>query len=238
MCSRTSRPHPPHGRPARSRPGRRTSSRVVRVATTRKPRLGCPPGRPGPGPPAGAATARRMTPGLAIPPCPGTAPSARRRFPAARHGGRRRSRRASRRHPARKRLSPRRPVPASARPPSAVPPSSAPASAAVGQVGRASARPGRPPPGRRQPRPVLAGRCPVAGQPIEGFLDGPQRHAHPLGGTDEGDTTQRLTGIAALVAERAPGGDQTFGLVEMQSRCGYAAARRELADGQLVDVRS
>ena len=51
---------------------------------------------------------------------------------------------------------------------------------------------------------------------IERALDDPERDANLLGGSDEGDPTQGVPGVPALVAGRAAGGDQAFPLVEAQ----------------------
>ena len=55
------------------------------------------------------------------------------------------------------------------------------------------------------------------GQRGQRLADARQRNAEPLRHPDERDPAQRLAGVAALVARRAPAGDQALAFVEVQA---------------------
>ena len=92
-------------------------------------------------------------------------------------------------------------------------------------------------PGRGQPGPVPRGGRPALGQRVQGGLDLGQRDADTLRGADERHPAQHGPRIAPLVAGRPAGGDQTPGLVEVQRGDRRAAARGQLADGDLPCCR-
>ena len=67
------------------------------------------------------------------------------------------------------------------------------------------------------------------------MANGLQRDAGALGDFDDGNATQDIARVAALVAVGAVALDQALRFLKVQCGDGYAAALSKLADAQLVD---
>src|SRR5262245_34895499 len=88
------------------------------------------------------------------------------------------------------------------------------------------------PPGVRELRPVALGRRLARRERVERSADAFEWDSGGLARLNEGDAAQRRTGIPALVALGALGGDEPLPLVEAEGRLRDAAAGRKLTDRQ------
>jgi hypothetical protein len=88
-------------------------------------------------------------------------------------------------------------------------------------------------PGVREAFPILAARRSAPLEAVERLADLGERDAGSPAGLDEGDPTQDGSVVAALVSVGAGRFDQPFAFVEPKRLRRDAAARGDLADGEL-----
>jgi len=74
-----------------------------------------------------------------------------------------------------------------------------------------------------------SGRRASSGQRINGLFNHCQGKAEPLSNFDDGNATEHVATVAALITGAAPAPDQTFGFVEVDSRDGDATSQGNLA---------
>src|SRR5581483_4336198 len=93
-------------------------------------------------------------------------------------------------------------------------------------------------PAGRQPRPVSACRHAVLRQRRQRFANFGQRDAEALRHPDERHPAKDVAGVAALVARRAPAGDQPLALVEVKRGDRDAAALGQITGSEVVVVHT